>query len=245
MEVDDRTGSKELYPRLSSLRVPCCLGSMQFADFRWLGNGPQSRIRIGVERKTLSDALACMTDGRFAGHQVGGLLENYDRVYLLIEGTWKASSSDGTLVQLSEAGDWSWVFHRRKPHVARDLTNWLNTMAVQAGLIVVRTADLADTAYWLRATYHWWQTPWDGHSSLKVIYTPPLPVNVIPHSLTRKWAHAVDGVGWDISELADRRWSSPIEMALATEDDWKELPGVGDKKARSIVAQILGEKPQS
>jgi ERCC4-type nuclease len=71
---------------------------MQFGDFSWLGNGPDGAPwSIGVERKTIGDMIQSITSDRFSGHQLPGLLNTYNAVYVLVEGLYRPDQRTGVL----------------------------------------------------------------------------------------------------------------------------------------------------
>ena len=73
--VDSREGSKQLQPLLRDSK----LTRLEFADFAFTGSDRDGRIsQIGIEYKTLPDVLSCIADGRFAGHQLPGMMKAYD-----------------------------------------------------------------------------------------------------------------------------------------------------------------------
>src|SRR2546426_10716375 len=99
--VDDRTGSKALYPFLPSGSAEIC--RLNSADYAFVGNGNGKPTLVGIERKGLNDALQCIQTGRFAGTQLPGLLHDYDVVYLIVEGAWRPGK-EGTLERLARGG---------------------------------------------------------------------------------------------------------------------------------------------
>lgn len=67
------------------------------------GNGPGGRVvRIGFEIKRISDALACMRNGRLGGvdGQLEGMFRDYDLVYLIIEDDLARDPSSGLLLRV-------------------------------------------------------------------------------------------------------------------------------------------------
>src|SRR5258708_669111 len=78
--------SHDLRPLLDGLEVRYQLDPLKFGDFSFFGKGPDGPIAIGIELKTVNDFVSSMLSGRLAGHQIPGLLENYQRAYVVIEG---------------------------------------------------------------------------------------------------------------------------------------------------------------
>jgi NAD-dependent DNA ligase len=86
------------------------------------------------------------------------------------------------------------------------------------------------------------QEPPETHHVLDMVYTPPLrEFHMRRPSLVRRWARELDGIGVDLSKQVERRFPRPIDMTLASVQDWMEIPGVGKKKATSLVKDIQGE----
>ena len=103
--VDPRSGSAEIKPLLDSLHLKTELRMMPAADFAFDGDGPKGKSRIGIERKTVKDLLACMRDNRLVGVQIPRLVLHYDVRYLLIEGMVRANPRDNLLEQAYQAKD--------------------------------------------------------------------------------------------------------------------------------------------
>lgn len=63
-------------------------------DVYFTGRGPGGRtLEVGIEYKTIWDALACVQDGRFSGNQLRALRE-FDYGILLIEGIFRRGSDE-------------------------------------------------------------------------------------------------------------------------------------------------------
>ncbi len=86
--VDSRIGSKDLIKPLGSISK---LAVLEFADAMFVGGGEGNKpVFVGIEIKKIKDALSCIMSGRFAGHQLVGLVKEYDVRYLIIEGWYRA-----------------------------------------------------------------------------------------------------------------------------------------------------------
>ena len=86
--IDNRTGSKELFPLFPKGSAKLC--HLPFGDFSFVGNGPDEMpLNIGIERKQIREVAGEMSAGRLVGHQVPGLLATYQVVYLIVEGRWR------------------------------------------------------------------------------------------------------------------------------------------------------------
>src|SRR4030042_1651897 len=103
--VDHRVGSVEL---AKNIRLPVEVTTLPFADFAFLGYGPNNALwNFGIERKTFPDLLGSIESGRFSGHQLSGLLNHYHVVYFLVEGEYKLV--DGDIFIPSGAGRVRWI----------------------------------------------------------------------------------------------------------------------------------------
>lgn len=97
--IDSSTGSRELvrYPpldkrsfaSLTSLSVSSDTKSS--ADVCFSGNGPDGKLSIGIEFKSLSDLLSSLYTGRIQTTQVGALVSEYQICYLLTYGEYRCS----------------------------------------------------------------------------------------------------------------------------------------------------------
>jgi NAD-dependent DNA ligase len=55
-------------------------------------------------------------------------------------------------------------------------------------------------------------------------------------------AAEVQGIGWERSRDVERRFRTCIDMVLATEKEWMEIPRVGPTIARRAVKSFAGEE---
>lgn len=240
--VDPREGSGDLLEPLQSLHLPATSERLEFADVAWEGNGSRGKSMIGLERKKLKDALSSMRTGRFAGHQLPGLVEAYDWVYLAVEGVWREEPETGILQEFVRGG-WRDVTVGQSRFRADELENWLTSMETKYGLRVRRADNFTQMAFMIARLYRWWQKPWEAHKSGKVIYQPP-PSTVLTARipLVRKMANCLDGVGWEKSAAVAQRFRTPVDMIASDERDWELIPGIGKVLARRIVRALCGEE---
>ena len=246
--VDPRVGSLEIAPSLRQLALPVQELTLEFGDFAFEGNGPDGMAMIGIERKVLSDMLASMRSGRFAGHQLPGLLTGYHTVYLLLEGVYRCG--DGGVLEKpawSRGGGrgtgWEPVRLGTSGFLYSELTNFLTSLENLAGLKIRHTASRAQTAQTIEGLYHWWGKQWDAHKSLGVVYTPgQQTLDLTPLTLIRKVAVQLPGVGWQKSVAIDRKWKSVLDMVIADQEDWESLPGFGKLMAKQIVDALRGDE---
>src|SRR5574341_1238250 len=103
--LDDRAGSKDLAPFMPK-SVPFTLTRLEYGDVAFSGRGPSGVCTVGVEIKKIPDLVDCIYSGRFAGHQLPGMLDTYDYCYLLVEGATRAGKL-GTLEYRRAGGKWA------------------------------------------------------------------------------------------------------------------------------------------
>lgn len=248
--IDPRVGSGDLVDPLRRLGLPAELCALDFADVAFLGNGPEERpVPVGIEIKTLSDLLQSMQSGRLAGHQLPGLLAQYEHVWLIVEGSYRPAPSDGVLETETWRGSW-------KPHTLgrqgklfmwRDVESFLLTLELKTGLRTRHTYDRHETARQVGAIYSWWVgKEWADHRSHLALHTPRDHGGVIlaKPSLLRRVAATLPGVGFERSADVARSFKSVRELANAVESDWREIPGIGKKLASQIVKEITSNGPR-
>lgn len=227
-----------LVDQIKKLGVPAEITDLQYGDIAFEGNGPLGSIAIGIERKTLHDMLNCIDDSRLAGHQLIGMRQLYTPTVLLLEGHWKAHDPQGILMEGFNGGvSWGYCKYRSQRTMYSKLYRYLISVAL-TGVIITPSRDLFQTAFNCIEWYHYFQKPWRTHTSQREMHKIAIPTLNRKPSLTRRWAAALDDVGVELSERAERVFSSPLALAQADESDWLRVPGVGIKTAQSIVREV-------
>lgn len=229
VSVDRRVGSKNLEAPLRSLlqgRHKVVLSEMRYGDVAWTADGPGGvPWEIAVERKTVPDLLSSLSGRRFVEHQLPGLINNYNYVYLLVEGLWRAHTEyergvgvkavklGGKTGKLEYSGG-AVTYRGWQPRVEWRTTGWdyenvcgMLASFRKAGIIVVRTASVEETLWFLRTEVNWWSKGYDGHKSAEA------------------WA------GTDVfgAQVRSARTPSPAEEYAA------RLPGVGQNRAADVA----------
>lgn len=237
--IDSRTGSKELIPYLQrmSMNVKVEQTTLEFGDACFEGNGPQGKIVVGIERKSLSDILNCIDDARFAAHQLPGMKAMYGWNIVMVEGVWKPDSTTGYLMECIRTLEWRPFRYRTQMTRYSKLFRFLLTLQV-SGIGVIITRDMEHTAYNILECYHYFEKRWEDHTSLLETQKLNMPSLTGRPSLVRRWASELDGIGVKHGMEAERLFRTPYELASSDESDWIKVPGVGAKLARSIVRQI-------
>lgn len=245
--IDNQSGSKDLFPFIQALTPNCILTRIDppFGDIVWMGNGPDgSMINVAVEYKKIDEILGAIGgDGRFGGHQVGGLIKHYGRRYLLVEGRIRTDRNTGIL-QKRRQDRWEDIYKQGRGFTYRDLQHWYTTIEEHAGFRVVETFDEFQSARWVWTKYTWWTAKeWDEHSALKVFHVPPPPVAGLFNrpNLVRRVAKEFSSIGWDRSIAVADKFKSVREMVNANESDWCSISGIGKTIARSICEEVNGK----
>ena len=236
--IDSRVGSKELIGHFA--KGVASLGHLEYADAAFTGMKGSSVVSVGIERKALSDFLSSMQTGRLAGVQLNGLLACYDVVYLILEGIWKSDQSGRVLVP--RGGSW-WPFHLgKRQFTTRELDGFVNSLCVQAGVLVRETHTLHHTGMLIYNLYRWWQKP--DHMSLLAMHKHRFPddgaggVILQPPSLARRIAAELPGIGWKRSLDVAAHFGSVERMMSASVDEWVKIPGIGKTIAKKVVDDI-------
>lgn len=238
--VDLATGSIELLPLIQKIGQKAERTSLPFGDFMFEGHGPDGPICVGVERKTLHDMMQCITDSRFAGHQMPGMKQLYNVRILMVEGHWKPHDNTGMLMEGFNGGlSWGMFKSRGGKAMYSQIYRYLMSVSL-SGFIVMHSRDPWHTAFNVCELYHYFQKPWDKHTSLKEIHRIAVPSLSRKPLLVQKWAHDLEGIGSKLGEMAARHFKKPIDLAQGDESDWLRVPGVGVKTAQQIYREIHG-----
>lgn len=238
--IDDRVGSKELQPLIPPT-TPSSLTRLQSGDAAWMGEGPEGPVFIGMERKRINDLVSSIDSGRLSGSQLLLMQRSYWRSYLVVEGIWRPDPATGIL-QTYAFGKWVNMAHGRRQWMAREVSNYLNRLQVMLGIMVKQTATVEETAMWLAWTYHWWQKDWDKHE-VHHFYNrcQPQYVQLFRPGIVERIAKELEGVGWERATEVGKRFRLPVHLALASEHELMDVPGIGKKLARSIRSEMQGE----
>jgi ERCC4-type nuclease len=242
IQVSSAVGSKELYPLIKNQGIQAELTVLPYGDAGFEGRGPEGSVYIGIERKALHDMLACIDDARYSGHQRIGMKAMYDISVLMIEGHWKPHSENGMLMEGYTGGmNYGYCRPGGRRVMYNKLYRYLISVAL-SGVIVCYSRDLGHTAFNICEWWHYFQKPWEGHTSLLEMQKIAIPTLNYKPPLVRKWASDIEGVGVKLSEQAERIFRKPITLANADESEWLRIPGIGIKSAQAIVKEIWGEK---
>lgn len=241
LHIDDRIGSKDLVDPLRRFGVPCELMRLEFGDVAFVGRGiSDAPILIGIELKETQDLISSLQSSRFVGHQLHGLLEMYDRAWLVTEGTWR-DSAEGVLMELTDFGWKSATAGNRQPVMTRDIEKQLLTITIRGGISHWHCQTRRDTVRFLSALYHWWNDKTlDEHRSHEAIYhAPPDRAQMIAPSQFRTTVSTFPGIGWGKSRAAEEVFNGSIRDAVnASATQWALVPGIGKGIAQRVTEAV-------
>ncbi len=244
--VDDQSGSKDLFPFIERLTPEAIMTRIEppYGDMVWVGNGPEDLpLRVAVEYKQLPELLDSMVSGRFGGHQVEGLVNHYDRRYLLVEmGRHRLDRNTGNLM-IQSGRDWYPVKRNGRVVTSADLEHAFTTYEEQAQFRVKLTDGRHESARWVYDKYTWYtRKGWDDHKALQQFHVPPPPtMQFIRPNIMRRIAKELFKLGWDKSAAAATHFRTVREMINADEKRWMEIDGIGKVIAHEIVREVSQE----
>lgn len=237
--IDDRIGSKEFDNIITS---PHTIASLEYGDFCFAGNGKDGIVTIAIERKTLSDFIGSMESGRLSGHQLPGLVNNYDYVYILIEGLWQADKTTGILMEWKR-GRWKQYGYGRKAYMTSYIWGYLNSLILFGNVIIQETGNKHQTGLWVDGLYNWWEKEWDSHSSYErcegSCHMGSKGIGFTRPNLVHKVAMCFDGVGWDRGKKIGEMFGSVREFIDGYERI-VEIKSIGKKVVKNIEKQLYG-----
>lgn len=237
--LDRRIGSADLQSPLTSLGVPVEIVTLDFADCAFLGHGPlgEGSMQIGVEIKQIRDLLNSIQDGRFSGHQLPGLLRQFDVAWLIVEGLWRPAA-DG-LLEIYRRGKWEALELGARRYTYKEPDAYLTTLEMKTGIRVRRTANRDETAHVIANLYRWWTNKsWEQHRSHLSLHRPADATFLLPPPLRRRIAGELPGIGHEKSAAVAAHFGSTRAMVNADEKEWVKVPGIGKTLAKRIVAGV-------
>jgi ERCC4-type nuclease len=239
LQIDNRRGSAELAKYIS---VPYELTRMDFADFCFVGNGPDGPVNIGIERKTIRDLLSSINTGRLSGHQLIGLANSYDYIYIVVDGAFKAKS-DGLLRVPCGQGNWTTLKLGDRPVHKSMIDNYFNNLFAVLGISHEFTNSPMQTGMWVSATYKWWNKKWTEHKAhLDFHVTKPRRVMMSKPTTLHRMIKEIEGVGWDKGLVVSRAFNSMAEIVMAEEKDISKGRGIGKILAKRILNTLWGRE---
>ncbi len=199
---------------------------------------------VAIERKKCGDLCSCINDGRFLFQMQNCKSAGADYLCLILEGRYRRNPDDGLLEipvwGINGRGNHAEVWKPVQPTMMFSrFCSYLFELNHLAGIFVFHSENVKGTADIIQCLYQWFQRP--DHSSLESIFKrPPPSVPLVRPNIVRRVAVELKGVGWDRSADVADRFHSVAEMVKATEREWKSIPGIGKKLAKSIVVELNG-----
>lgn len=257
--IDYRIGSVELIPYFKPYGTDVCEASLGIGDVKFVGNGPDGDVDVGIERKRLTDLVACIRDRRLSGFQlVGdeqtpGLLETYDYVYIVVEGIYRPGLHG--ILEQRQSSSWAPVYAGSSAMLYAEMDNFLSSLELRAvtkigePVRIHRSGTLAETACWINDLYHLWTNKrWSEHRAHSDIYyrepdrkfSRKASFNKPKNNPLVKMLAQLDGVHNKAYEAA-KQFRSIRGFANATVGAWSQIDGIGKKMARRIVEVIEKE----
>lgn len=253
--IDSREGSAQLWGMLRRIGIPAELGRLPFGDVAFMGIGPEGvPVPVGIEVKNIRDVLKCITDGRFAGHQLPGLINSYQQIWLLVEGQWRQNSKTGLLENLTNKGWWCEATVGQRAFMYRDLLSWLFTIQTKGGIQVAYVSSYTEATTWISSLYNWWNKGGIGydshHSHLAINVSGDIRNNagwrdraiLVRPTLLRRIAAELPGIGFDKSANVAAHFASVEELFCASERELAKIPGIGKELSQRIWGALHNGK---
>ena len=171
-----------LYQLLARYGTPSVtIQDLESGDCVFQGYGPQGSILVGIERKTLSDLVDCMTTRRLTGvgGQIPRMWDTYDLCFLTVEGLWRPGPG-GEIETYTGRRDKPWepMWSRggdgngRHAISYRQVVSYLTMLKISGREHVVfdRTANMEETAALWTSLWHCFQKPWDEHTTYRQLW---------------------------------------------------------------------------
>ncbi|MDD3822356.1 MAG: helix-hairpin-helix domain-containing protein, partial [Sphaerochaetaceae bacterium] len=245
--TSDLPNDRDMIKALGSAATPMPL----FTDACFTGFGPDNRTTlIAFERKKVGDFCQCMNDGRLVFQLRNNRASGAGVSFVVIEGRTHRNADDGLL----EIPVWGISPRTGRPaeiwQPVRPATSYSrfcqyrHELVALAGVYVMRSDDVRETAAIIVGLWPWFQKPHDGHGSLNVIFKRPPPVvQLVRPSLVRRVACELDGIGWERSGAVVEHFKTVEAMVAASVKDWERVPGIGKVTARKAVEALHGGVP--
>ena len=228
--VDERVGSKEFADLLDN----AVLVQLDYGDFSFEGNGPTGKIQVGIERKAINDLISSISTGRLTGHQLPGLLDNYQRVYLIVEGQWRTDRKSG-VIEVFRHGKFRSLGQSR--FTGKRLWGYLISISATVQVEVLITTNTLETVVLIEEMYHWWNQPWDKHEAhVMSVKAAPQAAYLVPGrmSLMKRIASELPGIGAMKLAQVEKTFGTVERMVAARREDWMVIEGVGPLTADKI-----------
>ena len=215
------------------------LVSLEYGDIAFSGNGADGQVEIGIERKKIGDLINSISSGRLSGHQIPGLLDNYFKVYIIVEGICRENPTTGEL-EILHGTKWTHLDRGRRKFAYRDVWAYLSTIEIMTGIIVRHTTNTLETTAQIEWLYKWWQKPWEKHHGHLQLHKPPqtMLLRTEKPSLIRRMASELSGIGWTRSREVEKYFGTIRKMFEAEESEWREIEGIGKLTSKNVWREL-------
>lgn len=245
LQIDSRAGSNKLIEEFEETEVEETI--LPAGDVAFFGNGPNDDVwYIGIEYKKLDDFCGSMKSGRFTGTQLPRMLELFDISFVIIEGICFMDRNTGALVK--KVGRMSYSMGVQYS----GFQNFMTSIQVHSALagkpcIVTRTVGMEETINTIKATYNWFQKPWEHHTSISrpdrtKMANVPYELELVqirpdspeyPRHLLRKSLFQIDRLGWEVAGKIAEKFGTMESLMAATQQDL-----LGDKVGKTMAERI-------
>jgi hypothetical protein len=232
-----RTASAFLIPKLRACGLTVQDGRLRYGDVQFYGEGPDGEmLSIGVELKGLTELCSDLQEPRFTGFQVPGMVEAYDRRYLVIRGEHKRDRKTGHLLVPHDQGRWLPLRVGSHVFTYREVMAKLTTVSEQAGFhYQFVSGAVHEVVDYLVMLHSWWYKGFDSHGSLRVFYVPRREFGIRKPSKFRTALKSLcPGIGWERTRAIEDEFPTMDALLQATKDDFEEIDGIGSKLAAQL-----------
>ena len=239
--LDQSRGSGELLRYFTPFGIPTSLGNLvpTGGDAWFMGKGKDGEdLTIVVERKRISDLVDSMVTNRLKGFQLPLMQENYDKVYIIVEGMYRPGS-DGSLLELRH-GTWKTL-----GVMYRQVDNFMTSLGHHTDG-VKRSSTPQETVCQIVNLYRYYT---QVRSKRSAIYSPELGVvkpgqrvltRVYKTTWPEKFAYILPGIDSKTTEVA-RHFGTIRRAVNAKPDEWKKIKGIGKVTAENIQRALDAE----
>lgn len=233
--------SELIQPLAAKVSCKVRVAKLPSGDVAFEGNGPDNSIlSFGLERKQIGELMGSIRSGRYAGDQLIRMHDDYDVVYLIVEGIYKPDSSGVLCMARYGKGFQPLTLGKSKQYfLYSELDKFLANLEVLKNVIVLRSGSAGETVNMIANRWSWWQKPYEEHHATDALKTQNL-IGVVKPSLCRMVAAQLPGIGWEKSKVVSNHFLSVTEMCTADRWEWEELEGIGKKTADRVWKALRG-----
>src|ERR1700676_723175 len=241
IQIDKRAGSENLIAPLRQLGCEVEATMLPFGDAAFIGWGANGDpVSVGIAVKSIEDVVACLPSGRFSGHQLPGLIQSYDHIWLLVVAEWRARARDGVLEYRKEGRGggyyWAELCGGQRIWFWRDVQSYLTTCEIMGGIRVHSVPDYRSAAQWIKCLASWFAK--EEHLIQKIVYAGKEMYSdqalLVKPTLARRIAKELPFIGIKRSAEVARVFHTLEQMVEAAPKDWMRVEGIGKGIASKI-----------